>query len=101
MIKSRILAVLACLALLELGSGQAQATGSSVRHYPQLGKPVADVKLRIGPSPILKQIDTIKRGELVVIHKCSRKWCRITQQDGGPDGYMTEEYMIFMGEIHG
>ncbi|MBO0906335.1 hypothetical protein [Jiella sonneratiae] len=101
MTRSRVPALLACVALLDLGSGNAHATGWGVRHYPQLGKPVADVKLRLGPGAFFKQIDMIKRGELVVVQICARKWCQITQQDGGPGGYMTEEYMIFMGEIRG
>lgn len=80
------------------------ATASlTVRQYPQLGATAAGatVKVRAGPGTYFPQIDTIGRGEYFLIKSCSRGWCLIEQQDGGPTGFMTDAYIVFKGVIRG
>ena len=93
--------IAAGLAAALLGPSAAHGEMWEVRKYPQLGKPSANVKLRAGPGSFFPQLDTIRRGELIVVRSCNKGWCQITQQDNGPIGFMTDAYLIFMGEIHG
>lgn len=93
--------VAAGFAAILLAPSIAQGEMWVVRKYPQLAKPSANTKLRAGPGSFFPQLDTIGRGELIVVRSCNKGWCQITQQDGGPIGFMTDAYLIFMGEIHG
>lgn len=77
------------------------ATGGPVMHYPQLAKPAGATKLRVASGSIFPQIDVIPRGEAIIVHSCANGWCQISQQDGGPTGFMTDIYLIFLGEIKG
>lgn len=79
----------------------AHAEGGPVRHYPQLAKPAGQMRLRAGPGSMFPQIDLIPRGEALIVSTCVKGWCQIRQQDGGPSGWMSDAYLIFLGEIHG
>ncbi|UYN99843.1 MAG: hypothetical protein KIT02_00950 [Devosia sp.] len=91
------------LATFPLWAIPASASLTVVRQYPQLGATAGGitVKLRAGPGSFFPQIDTIGRGEFFIVKSCSRGWCVIQQQDGGPTGFMTDAYIVFRGTIHG
>lgn len=93
-------ALLLGLTLLTALPQASQASSTSFR-YPQLAKPVADTRLRVGPGAIFPQIDLIRKAEKIIVRKCSHGWCTINQQDGGPSGFMTDAVLVFMGEIKG
>lgn len=89
------------LSLVTFASPAAQAEGYSVRHFPQLARPVAEMKVRSGPGSMFPQTGVVSKAEQIIVHSCNAGWCVIQQQDGGPSGFMTDAYLIFMGEIHG
>lgn len=96
----KALLTIASLAVATLPQA-AYAEGGSVRHYPQLAKPAGQMRLRAGPGSMFPQIDLIPRGEALIVSTCSKGWCQIRQQDGGPSGWMSDAYLIFLGEVHG
>jgi hypothetical protein len=89
------------LIALSLAPGAADAMGGPVRHYPQLAKPVVDTKVRVGPGSMFKQKDLAHKAVPLIVLSCGGGWCLFKRDDGGPGGWIIEQNLIFMGEIHG